>query len=1006
MDRSYSGVEAFIEYQKGRGEHWSAEPDREEAAKEFHRVWAMIANRRMEALIDAPLLTDSTLLDILEVYTEAVSIAQFTDENLHALILCRIVDLSLRHGNSDASCFAYVTLGVLAGSQFGNYDAGYQLGKLAYELVERHGLTRFRARVYMRFGNLIIPWKRHVRAGRELVRRAFDEASRSGDLTFAAYSCTNLYINMLTAADPLSEVQLEAEAGLEFAARLRFGRVISMIEMQIMFVRTLRGLTDRFGSFDDGDFDEAAFERHLSDNPTLARPECWYWIRKLQALFYAGDFACAIKASENAARLFARSQSYFDQVEYHFFRALALLCGMDSTSKDVQSPEFNAVYEHHAKIARWAEGCPDNFENCSALVEAEIARVEGRVTDAEHLYEKAIRSAQANGFLHNEATANELAGRFYAARGFEKTARAYLRDARSCFLSWGADGKVRQLDRLYPQILDEAASPGATATIVSPAALLDLATVFKLSQALSSEIFLPRLIETLVRLVVQNAGANRGLLILIHGGVQESEPRIEAEATDGPGGIHVTVGQATIGHSDLLRPALDYVLRTRQRVLLNDALADTVYSVDEYVQKSGTRSVLCLPVIKQTELRGVLYLENNLLPGVFTSDRLALLQVLASQAAISLENATLYTNLQRSEAFLAQGEEISHTGTFGWNASNGDHYWSEEGYRITEFDRRVKPSLDLMLERVHPEDRESVRVALEAAISEKTEFDSQHRFLMPDGRIKYVHALGRTVNVGNLDFVGAIRDVSERKRAEEDLRQAMTDLARLNRATTMGEVAASLAHELNQPITGAISYASACLRWLSRETPDLEEARAAATNMVQDGHRAANIIHRIRKQFEKGALNRDVLEVGEILRDTVGLLVSEIDRYGIVVELDLAPDLPSVIGDRVQLQQVAMNLIVNGIEAIKDIDSAREIVVRSWRSLDEIVVSVRDTGAGVPPELADQIFDPFFTTKPHGTGMGLRISRSIVESHGGRLWLSEAAGRRSTFQFTLPTGEK
>jgi C4-dicarboxylate-specific signal transduction histidine kinase len=371
-----------------------------------------------------------------------------------------------------------------------------------------------------------------------------------------------------------------------------------------------------------------------------------------------------------------------------------------------------------------------------------------------------------------------------------------------------------------------------------------------------------------------------------------------------------------------------------------------------------------------------------------------------------LENAALYTNLKRSEAFLAQGQEISHTGSFGWNASNGEHYWSEEGYKITEFDRRVKPSIDLMLQRVHPEDRNSVQDALEAAIREKKEFDSEHRFLMPDGRIKYIHASGRTVNIGNLDFVGAIRDVSERKRAEEELRQAITDLARLNRVTTMGEVAASLAHELNQPITGAISYASACLRWLSREKPDLKEAREAATHMVQDGRRAADIIQRIRKQFEKGALKRDIFEIGDILRDTVGLLLSEIDRYGIVVKLDLSPDLPCISGDRVQLQQVAMNLILNGIEAIKDTDSAKEIIVKSWKTHDEIVVSVRDTGAGVPPELAEQIFDPFFTTKPHGTGMGLRISRSIVESHGGRLWLSTEAGRRTTFQFALPAREK
>jgi signal transduction histidine kinase len=291
--------------------------------------------------------------------------------------------------------------------------------------------------------------------------------------------------------------------------------------------------------------------------------------------------------------------------------------------------------------------------------------------------------------------------------------------------------------------------------------------------------------------------------------------------------------------------------------------------------------------------------------------------------------------------------------------------------------------------------------ALDAAVKEKKDFDSEHRFIMPDGRVKHVHATGRAVNIGNLEFVGAIRDITERKRAEEALRQALTDLARINRVTTMGEVTASLAHEINQPITGAIAYANACQRWLDRDKPDLDEARAAVTRIVRAGQRAAQIIGRIRTQFEKGALNREVFGVSEIIRETVGLLRGEAGRYNISVRTELAADLPQIVGDRVQLQQVAMNLIVNSFEAMKDVHGIREMVIKSQRAENEqILVSVTDTGMGVPPQLAEQIFNPFFTTKPHG--MGLRISRSIVESHGGRLWVEDALGRGATFWFTLP----
>jgi predicted ATPase/signal transduction histidine kinase/GAF domain-containing protein len=1002
LDRSDRSVEVFIEYQKGQGSDWSPHPTDEEVSREYDPIRTLVEAGKIEALVDLPLLSNPDVVDVLNVLTEITMIAMFTDENLHALLLCRMVNLSLEHGNSDASCFAYVTLGMLAGPQFGNYEAGFQLGKLGYDLVEKHGL--YQARTYLRFGICIVPWRRHVMTGRELVRQAFDAANRVGDLTCAAYCCHHLNTNLLATGDPLAQVQRETERGLEFARKARFGRVIDQITTQYALVRTLRGLTSNFGSFDDGHFDELRFERQLSGNPLFAMPECWYWIRKLQARFFAGDYASANHAALNAERLLWTSHSFFEMAEYHFYGGLARAGAFDSATEDSRQAHFEVLADHHRQLAIWAENCPENFENRAALVSAEIARIEGRDLEAMRLYEKAIRSAHANGFVNNEAVANELAARFYAARGFDKIARAYLRDARHCYLNWGADGKVSQLDQLYPHNNYEQPAPGSSSTIMAAPGLLDLATVIKVSQALSSEIVLPMLIEKLVRLAVENAGAERGLLILLRNGPQGGEPRIEAEAISGPGRIDVVVRQALVTPADLPQSALHYAIRTQERVLLDDASADIVYSEDDYVRSKRARSVLYLPIVRQAKLVGALYLENNLAPFVFTPDRVTVLQLLASQAAISLENATLYTDLQRSEAFLAQGQKLSHTGTFGWSGASGEFYWSEENYNIFEYDQGVQASLELAYQRMHPDDRDSVRRAFDEAVREKKDYDNEHRMLMPDGRIKHVHTTGRTVNTGNLDFVGAVRDITERKRAEEALHQALTDLARINRVTTMGELTASLAHEINQPIAGAVASANACLRWLDRAKPNLDEVRAAVTRIVSDGRRAAQIISRIHAQFEKGALNREVFAVSDIIQETVGLLRGEVVRYNISVRTELAADLPQIVGDCVQVQQVVMNLIVNSIEAMKDVDGVREMVIKSQRAEKaQILVSVSDTGMGVPLQLAEQIFDPFFTTKPHGTGMGLRVSRSIVESHGGRLWVAGIAGQGATFQFTLPT---
>jgi PAS domain S-box-containing protein len=332
---------------------------------------------------------------------------------------------------------------------------------------------------------------------------------------------------------------------------------------------------------------------------------------------------------------------------------------------------------------------------------------------------------------------------------------------------------------------------------------------------------------------------------------------------------------------------------------------------------------------------------------------------------------------------------------------------SEEWYRIHGFDsEKGMPAWEERLQRVHPEDRAKWRGAIDRAINKKGDYEVEFRILLPDGTVKYIHTVGHPVLNASGDlvqFVGSSMDISASKRAEEALRQAQADLARVNRVTTMGELTASLAHELNQPIAAAVTNANTCLRWLTRDHPDVEEARAAAMRIVKDGTRAADIISRIRLLFKKGTPQREPEDVNEVIREMIVLLGGETTRYSISIRTDLAADLPQVMGDRVQLQQVLMNLMINGIDAMKDVDGTRELAIKSQRGEnEEVVLSVTDSGVGLPPHQADQIFNAFFTTKPHGTGMGLRISRSIIESHGGRLWAADNSPRGASFYFTLP----
>jgi PAS domain S-box-containing protein len=380
--------------------------------------------------------------------------------------------------------------------------------------------------------------------------------------------------------------------------------------------------------------------------------------------------------------------------------------------------------------------------------------------------------------------------------------------------------------------------------------------------------------------------------------------------------------------------------------------------------------------------------------------------------SIAIEREQAEEALRRSEAYLAEAQRLTHTGSWAVDLVTREmRHSSEEHSRLYGFDpERDIPSFEEFVQRIHPEDRAGALQAFERASRVGKDFDAHFRIILPDGTTKFVYGTGHPVfnpsgDVG--EFVGIVMDVTERRRAEEErerLRQAQAELAHMNRVTTMGELTASLAHEVNQPIAAALTNANTCLRWLTRDVPDVEEARAAAMRIVKDQTRAAEIVGRIRLLFKKGTSQRELADVNEIILEMTVLLRGETRRYNIVVGMDLAADLPHVIVDRVQLQQVLMNLMINGIEAMKDADGTRELAVRSQRMQnEEIMVSVSDSGVGLPPQQREQIFNAFFTTKPHGTGMGLRISRSIIESHGGRLWAADNSPRGASFCFSLPT---
>ncbi|MBB5457006.1 GAF domain-containing protein [Paraburkholderia sp. Cpub6] len=677
-----------------------------------------------------------------------------------------------------------------------------------------------------------------------MLRRGFEIANRSGDLLFMGwYRGLYLIDNLLAAGTPLIEVQREAEGGLAFAQKMQLGHHVELIASYLGLVRMLRGLTSTFGSFNDEQFDELQIETRLASDPQFAWIDCLYHTRKLQAHFHAGNFAAAIQAASRAEQVHPGIlRLLFTAADHRFYCALSHAACCEREPGGERQQHLHVVVAHHHQLRAWADNCPENFEDRAALVGAEIARLEGRDVDAMRLYEQAIRAARDNGFVQNEAIAYEVAARFYAARGFEQFRRLYLRQAHCCYLRWGANGKARQLEEQYPHLDVEEPAPRLTNTIGAPVEHLDLTTVIKVSQAVSGDIVLDNLIDTLMRTAIEQAGAERGLLILPDGG----EQRIAAEATTGGDTTQVQLREKPVTAAVLPESVLYHVLRTRESVILNDAAAQPPFATDPYIHQHRARSILCLPLMNQARLTGALYLENNLMTHVFAPARIAVLKLLASQAAIALENARLYRDLAEREAQIRRLVDANIIGIVIRNNEGAILEANDAFLRIVGYDRE-----DLVAGRVRwtelttPESRERTAHALAELKNTGTLKPFEKEYFRKDGRRVPVLTGAAVFEEGGSAGVAFVLDLTELKQAEGKVRESerryrevQMELAHANRVATMGQLASSIAHEVNQPIAATVTNAAAALRWLDAQPPDVEEVRQALRRIVNDGNRA------------------------------------------------------------------------------------------------------------------------------------------------------------------------
>ncbi|WP_408734127.1 trifunctional serine/threonine-protein kinase/ATP-binding protein/sensor histidine kinase [Paraburkholderia bannensis] len=1006
LGRTDTAIAVGLAFLRDVGIAWPPHPDDATVRGEYERIRILLGARTIEELVDLPPMTDAVALASIEVLITLALPALDTDANLACLTLCKAINLSIEHGNADASCVAYARFPRFSILQFGDYEAGFQFGRLGSKLVGERGLERYETRTQLCFSLYVTRWLEPVRTCVEQLRRVIETTKRTGDLTYGAVAHAHLVQTRFLIGDPLPELQQEVEVCLEYAKKLKFGLTIDFIEEKLALIRALRGLTPEIDRFDDAQTGPLRTDDRPSQ--TSSANAAWYWLRQLQMRYHAGDHEAAVAAASNARGLLWVAYVYNEAAEYYLYAALARAAWWDAIAAGERTQHMAELTACHAQLVIWANACPANFAGHAALVGAEIARIEDRAIDAEMLYEQAVESAKASGFAHVEALANELASRFYAARGLQKIARVYMQDAHYGYLRWGATGKVRQLETKYRYLRAEDSVPGPTnptSTMVASIGHLELATVIKVLQAASGEIHLERLIDMVMRTAIEQAGAQRGLLILSN----EDDHRIAAQAAIVDGEIRVQLSDAPLAAAVLPTSILNHVLRTREDLFLDDAATDPKASADPYVREHRARSVLCLPLMNSAKLMGALYLENNLTARVFSTARIAMLKLVASQAAISLENARLYRDVAQREAKIRRLVDANLIGIFLWSFDGRIIDANDSFLNMVQYEREDLKSGLRWYDMTPPEWQTRVPRELEEIEATGALQPCEKEFFRKDGSRVPVLIAGAAFEEQPTQGLAYILDLTGQKQAEarirdseERYRQMQAELAHANRVATMGQLAASIAHEVSQPIAATVSHAEAALRWLNREPANLAEVGLALGGIVRDGARAGDVLWRLRQMIRKAPRKSEAIDINEAIREVVELVQGEARKNGAQLEAQLAQDLPLVEGDRVELQQVLLNLIINALEAMSSLDGIRHLQINTGNAEGaSVIVTVSDTGPGFGPN-AESAFNAFYTTKETGLGMGLSICRSIIDAHGGRLWASAGSTRGATVHFTVP----
>jgi len=918
-------------------------------------------------LSNLPEMTDPDKLAAMRILVKAITPAFVMNPALLAPIVFTMVNICIRYGNSALSAFAYTFHGLLLCTSIDNIERGYQFGKLGINLVDKLKAKEVKAKVFELFYGHIKPWVSHVRETIEPLQETVQYGLESGDLEYAGYAAIYTSVYPFFVGEHLNEVCAKQTIYTNLLVNLKQNYLSVFITIWRQLVLKLLNKTDNECRALGNLFDEEVMLASFIESNNGALLFATYLAKSI-FLYLLQNYAEAVSYAKLAEQYSGYLAGLLHTSEQNFYYSMILLAQCSTIGEIEREIDLQQVELNQIKLKKWSLYAPMNYEHKYYLVEAEKAKILGHILPAMEYYDLAIQGAKEQGYIHEEALANEKAAEFYRSLGRKKIAQTYLVESYYCYVRWGAIAKVKDLESKYPQLLsltsNETSSRELTVTttsssIATKADVLDLGTIIKASQALAGEIVLDKFLDKLLKVLMENAGAQTSCLVL------ETDGILTLKATGTVEQEQITLWSLTsLDNSQNLPVSLiNYVARTKENIVLNNASKEGIFVKDSYIIKAKVKSILCAPVINQNKLIGIIYLENNLTVGAFTSARLEIVKILSTQIVISLENALLYKNLEEYSRTLEEKVE-------------------ERTFELSEKNDKLKDQA-IKLQKALDELKQA-----QAQIIQTEKMSSLGQLVAG-----VAHEINNPVNFiyGNLNHA---KEYSEQLLHLIDLYQ----------------------HSNHSPQSEIQNYIEEIeLEYLLEDLPKLFSSMQLGATRIRE------IVLSLRNFSRLDEADMKSVDIHEGIESTLLILQNRLNKkaaHSAIQVIKKYGKLPLVECYPGQLNQVFMNILTNAIDALEERhrpqtqikeNSSTIIIVTEVIDCDWIRIGIADNGTGVTEEVRSKLFDPFFTTKPIGSGTGLGLSISyqiVVEKHGGQLNCVSAPGQGAEFIIEIPVNQQ